>query len=293
MKNRKKSAHSIFVIITLFFLTIYVFSLILPLVCAFMTSFKGNIAYLADPLGFPKKWIWRNVITAVEYFTLSVKRGGELIDIYVGRMFLYSMLYALGSAIINAFVCCVTAYATARFNFHFNAVVYGIVVFTMTLPIVGNLPSELQLLKTLNIYDHIWGIWICKANFLGLYYLVFFSAFKAMPKDYSEAAYIDGASNAAVMFRIALPLISGTFFTVVLILFVGFWNDYMVTITYLPSYPGLAYGLYEYSTSTKPAINNTPMKLAGCYILIVPILIIFLIFKDKLMGNISMGGIKE
>lgn len=125
---------------------------------------------------------------------------------------------------------------------------------------------------------------------------VLFGVFRdvqGMPKDFSEAAYIDGASNLQVMLRIAFPLVRNTFLTVMLIKFVEFWNDYTVTITYMPSFPTVAFGLYEYSMSAKPAINNTPMRLAGCYVLIVPVLIVFLIFRNRLMSNISMGGVKE
>ena len=52
-------------------------------------------------------------------------------------------------------------------------------------------------------------------------------------------------------------------------------------------------GLYEYSQSYKPAISSAPMKLAGCCILAVPILVLFFCFHNKIMGNVSMGGIKE
>ncbi len=204
-----------------------------------------------------------------------------------------SLLYAVGSAFVSTLTCCIVAYVTTRFRFAFNSVIYWIVIVTMTLPIVGNLPSELQLLKLLGLYDHIYGLWICKANFLGLYYLIFFATFKTIPNDFSEAAHIDGASNIKVLLSIALPLVKSTFMTIMLIKFVEFWNDYTVTLTYMPSIPTIAYGLYTYSFSTIPEISNTPMRLVGCLILIVPILIVFVFCHKKLMGNISMGGIKE
>lgn len=47
--------------------------------------------------------------------------------------------------------------------------------------------------KTLGIYDSIPGLWLMKANFLGLYFLVFFAAFKNMPAAYAEAAKVDGS----------------------------------------------------------------------------------------------------
>ena len=80
------------------------------------------------------------------------------------------------------------AYATARFDFRLSNVIYGIVLVTMVLPIVGNLPAEIQMTRQLHIYDTMWGAWILKANFLGMYYLVFFATFRGVPAALSEAA---------------------------------------------------------------------------------------------------------
>ena len=271
----------------------YALTLFIPFFWALITSFKGNLDYLGNQLGFPSKWHFENIITALNYFYVPINTGSDIKTYYIESMLLFSLLYSVGSSFFATLTACIAAYATARFDFKFNKVVYGIVVVTMTLPIVGNLPSELQFLKAFGMYDSIWGMWICKANFLGLYYLVFYASFRSVPKDYSEAAYIDGASNFRVMASVILPLVASTFMTVMLIRFVEFWNDYTVTLTYMPSIPTLAYGLYAYSFSTVPEISNTPMRLAGCFILIIPILIVFIAGHKRLMGNISMGGIKE
>ena len=126
-----------------------------------------------------------------------------------------------------------------------------------------------------------------------MHFLIFYGVFKALPKDFSEAAYVDGASNLMVMLKIILPLVRNTFFTIMLIKFIDFWNDYYMTMSFMPNIKTLAFGLYEYSQSYKPAISSAPMKLAGCCILAVPILVLFFCFHNKIMGNVSMGGIKE
>ena len=290
---RTEKKINVLAILTLAVLILYVISLCIPLVWAFVTAFKSNLDYLENPLWLPQKWFFKNILTAVNNFTVTVNKKGSMAPVYIEEMLLNSLLYALGGAFISTFTCTVTAYATARFDFKLSKVIYAIVIITMTLPIVGNLPSELQLLKSLGFYDHIWGLWICKANFLGLYYLVFHALFKTMRKDFTEAAYMDGASNFRVLFSIAMPLVRGTFMTVMLIKFIELWNDYTVTLTYMPTHPTLAYGLYAYSFSASQEISNTPMRLAGCIVLIIPILLVFVAFHKRLLGNISMGGIKE
>ena len=262
MKNRGLSLRSPYAIVTLCILILYVVSLLFPSAWGLWTAMKSNLDYLGDPLGLPDTWHFENFLTALDNYMVQVFKDGRTYYFYIESMLLFSLLYAVGAAFFTTFVCCLVAYVTSRFNFVFNKVVYGIVIVTMTLPIVGSLPSEIQMLKMLNLYDNIVGMWVLKSNFLGLYYLVFYSTFKSLPKDYSEAAYIDGASNLVVFVRIGLPLVRNIFFTIMLIKFIEFWNDYTATLTYMPSYPTLAFGLYEYSFSAAPEINNTPMRMA-------------------------------
>jgi ABC-type glycerol-3-phosphate transport system permease component len=208
-------------------------------------------------------------------------------------MALYSVIYAGGCAFVQTLATCIVAYATARFDFKLSKIIYSTVLILMVLPIIGSLPSELQLTKNLGLYDTLFGPLVLKFNFIGMYYLVFYATFRGVPKAYTEAAKIDGASNMRIMTRIILPLIKNTFLTIMLINFVAYWNDYQTPLVYIPSYPTMAYGLYLYNFSTISEISDTPMKIAGCMIVFLPILIVFIIFQKRLMGNVSMGGIKE
>jgi ABC-type glycerol-3-phosphate transport system permease component len=131
-----------------------------------------------------------------------------------------------------------------------------------------------------------------KANFLGLYFLVFHEVFKAMPKSYSEAATIDGAGDFAIMTRIALPLAKNTFFTVLLINFVTLWNDYQTPMIYMPTHPTIAEQLYWIQHSSFKLFAKTPVQMAAVLLLMIPVLILFLCFHKRLMGNLTIGGVK-
>lgn len=163
----------------------------------------------------------------------------------------------------------------------------------MILPIVGSLPSEIRIARALGLYDTIYGMWIMKTSFLGLYFLVFHATFKVLPKDFSEAAYVDGATNLRVFLSVILPIVRNTFFTIMLIKFIELWNDYQVPMLYMPSYPTLSYGSYLFERGTVTEMTSVPMKLAGSMLVLMPIMVLFLAFHKRLIGNISMGGIKE
>ncbi len=281
----------VFSIILFTILVIYILSLVVPFFWAIFTSFKDRSGYMADPLGFPKSWHFDNYITAIEKFVVTVNGTQK---IYIETMILNSFIYALGGALLQALSGCIVAYCCAKFSqFKISTVYVTVVVITMGLPIIGNKPSELEMLINLGLYDNIFGALVLKLNFLGVYFLVFHAAFRAIPKDYSEAAYIDGAGNVTVFFKLMLPFVSKTYMTVALIYFINLWNDYQIPLLYLPTNPTLAYGLYKYSMSYDPKISSTPMKMAGCMVLFIPIFTIFCIFQKQLLGNIMMGGVKE
>ena len=72
---------------------------------------------------------------------------------------------------------------------------------------------------------------------------------------------------------------------------IGFWNSYDFNILYLPSMPVLSYGLFKYQSS--PATGITiPMQLAGAILTSIPSIVLFTIFRKKIMGNITFGGLK-
>ena len=109
---------------------------------------------------------------------------------------------------------------------------------------------------------------------------------------YAEAAFIDGASHFTVFFRIMLPLVKTTFAALMLLSFISFWNDYYTPMIYLPSMPTLSYGLYYYSHSSGQGQSLIPMQLAACMIASFPIMILFLALRKRLMGSLTLGGLK-
>lgn len=294
MATQKRKTLPIFALITLVVLIVYMISLILPMIWLCYSSFKGVVDFQIDSV-FPSLSLnFESYAMAFENFFMPVSdgKGGTQIIGYEGMMF-YSVFYSLGCALIQTAVICVTAYTTSRFNFAFDKVIYNIVIITMILPIVGSLPSELRMAKLFGLYNKIYGMFVMKAHFLSMYYLVFHAMFRGIPKDYDEAAYIDGADNFTIFFKIILPLASGTFLTVALINFINYWNDYTTPLVYMPDYPTIAYGLYYFVQSPTPSRAHKSVKLAACMLVFIPNFAIFLIFRNKLIGNISMGGLKE
>lgn len=293
VKRKIKSASAIWVVLGIFLL-LYSISLFVPLIWGLFSSFKGKLEFITNKFGMPKEWLFSNYSTVIKHFFIKLDSAHGLRQVYIPEMLLNSFLYAFGAALFQAVVQFITAYAAARFDFKIRKVLYTIVILAMIIPIVGSEPSTLAIANALNLRDSILGMYLMKSYFLGMYFLVFFETLKAFPKDYQEAAYIDGAGNFTVMFKIMAPLSANTFFTIVLLLFVGFWNDYTTPMIYMPNVPTLAYGLYYFVDLCRiNEVNTQPMRLSACIMMLLPTLVLFLIFHNRLLSNVTIGGVKE
>lgn len=295
-------------------LAVYAASILFLLFWSLFNSLKpysgpqGTGSFRENPFGLPNGWIWQwewnNYVKIIKDLSIGVyKSTGMVSQVYIEQLFFNSIVYAIGCSVMLTITPCIVAYAVAKYDYKFNAVINTIVIVALALPIVGALPSEIQMAKYLAIYDTFLGIFIMKMNFLSMYFFVFFASFKGLSKTYADAAYIDGASEATVCFQIMIPLVKNVIFTIILIQFINCWNDFQTPLVYLPSKPTMAYGLYlftfvgltkvdEFGNTVRVGSEITD-RLAGAMVMLLPILALFIAFHNKLVDNITMGGIKE
>ena len=303
--NKKTQKSSLFYILGTV-LTVYSFIMILLLVWALITALKfpsGHFNEFRDREfsfleGAPWEWAWSNFSTVFKYLKVDIYIDTDIGTIQTTRnvfqMLGNTLIYTLGGSFVSMIVPCLVAYATSITKFKFNKVIDTVVWVVIIIPIIGSGPAEIEMMLRLGLYDTWAGFLIQKSYFVTIYYMIFQAAFKSLPYSLVESAYLDGANDYRVMFNIMLPLVKNLMLTVILILFITFWNDYNYPLIYLRTKPTLAYGVYYlFHINHENVIENEPMKLAGSMILFTPILILFACFKDKLMSNLSMGGVKE
>ena len=289
MKIQKGKKNGVFVLLVFLFLIIFTLTLILLLTWGVSTSLKSVAEFRKNKLGFPKEFAWENYSTVFNNFSAPV---GEQF-VYIDTMILNSILYCVGTSIIAMVTPFICAYLTVKFKYKFGKLIYGIVLVTMMLPIIGSEPSTFRVLNVFGLTDSIFAMYILKMNFLGIYFLLFCATVKGIPQSFSEAAYLDGASEMSILIRIIFPMAKNTILVIFLLGVIATWNDYQSVILYFPSFPTIAYGVFDLSRSTDSDLSFVPMQMAGMFLVMVPTLIVFVIFHDKMMGNLSMGGLKE
>lgn len=289
MKKGKISI-SIFYALVLITLSAYCLILFAMVYLTAVTSLKNLPDFMANRIGLPTQWIFKNYADAFELYKQKID-GGRWV--YFGEMFFNSLLYAGGCAAFATITPCLVAYCCAKYKVFLNKFIYGSVIVGMILPVVGTLPSSILVMKSLGLYDTMYGMWIMKLNYMGTYFLIFYGTFKGLSNEYKEAAVIDGAGEYTVLFKVVLPLVSGTMAAVFLLNFISFWNDYQTPLIYLKNVPTAAVGLYRFVYMPVSATKSTkPMQMTGCMIMFLPVFILFMCFRNLFMGNLTVGGIK-
>ncbi|MBQ2883491.1 MAG: carbohydrate ABC transporter permease [Alphaproteobacteria bacterium] len=292
--KRNKAKMNILAWVLLVLLICYAISLIYTLVWGVMASLKDDVAYMTskakvipDNIYFGNyELAWANLFVPVQVDGLSAK-------LYIDGMLMNTLVYAIGCSLFATISPCVMSYLCAKYPCKFSTLCYNIVVVTMTIPIVGALPSQMSIVNGLGLKDTFGGMFIMSGSFTGLYFLVFYATFKGLPSDYMEAAQIDGAGHFKIFFRIMFPLTLTTFLTVFIIYFIQFWNNYTTPMLFMPNKPTLSYGIYYFSVLNKTnSICSDQIQIAAAMIVLLPILVVFLSMHKTLMGNLTAGGIK-
>ena len=89
-------------------------------------------------------------------------------------------------------------------------------------------------------------------------------------------------------------MVKGILFTVFLLNFVVLWNDYQMPLLYIPSHPTISYGVWFTSQNNVSELSNIPSRLASSVLLLVPVLLVFIVFRKRIMGqDLTIGGSKE
>ncbi len=314
MKHRKQKmkskglADKIFFIVLFTFLILYVMSILGTLGWGLLSSFKskadivvkGNILGLPDPVLSAEEIRFGNYAKLLDSFGFTVVnpfyQNGVFKTHYAEVTLLTTLVNTLMltviTAIENAVLPCIAAYLCVRYPFKISGFIYSALLVLMVIPIVGTYPAEIEMLRSLGIYDSKLGYFIQNFHFTGMYFFIFYAYFEGLSTTYYEAAEIDGASQMMILLRIALPLAFKLIMTIWLLKFIEHWNNYSIILLYMPTQVTIAFVIYRSFISTMNGEHSVGEVTAGCTVLALPLIIIFICFRDQLMGNLTLGGEK-
>ncbi len=284
--NRIKQDKGQTIVFTVYFILFVVFSFayIYPLFWCFINSLKSPMEYFENANALPSSW---NILIYREIFK-SFKIGSS----GFWSMTWNSVWQAFGGQGLNVLASLFVAYPLARYEFPGKKFFYWIIIFKITIPIIGAGAAAYKFYRALGMINNPLMFMITYFNGFDFAALIMYGYFKNISKEYSEAAFIDGATKMQTMLFVVMPQA----FPCVLALYISnvmkYWNVYSTSQIYLPKYPNLALGIYEFEKSALFAENGTS-KFFGSIILssLVP-MILFGLGQKTMLENMSVGGLK-
>jgi ABC-type glycerol-3-phosphate transport system permease component len=261
---------------------IYAFTLVYPFFYLLMNSLKDYEEIADFPMRLPTKILWESYLHA--WFSLDI-----------ATMFYNTIILSVGETFVSMSLTCMAAYTLAKYPFKGNTVIYTVILVCSVVPTFGSEASTFQLMTRLNLRNKYVGMLIMCGGF-GTAFLYLHSFFKGIPWSFAESAMLDGASEFRIFVQIMLPLAKNGIMVFTIMKFIGYWNDYWAVYLYycnigqgFEHHWTLAVGLAKLSQNRH---IDTNVFYAGTVICIIPALIFYAIFSDKLMGNLNAGGIK-
>jgi multiple sugar transport system permease protein len=163
---------------------------------------------------------------------------------------------------------------------------------TLMLPTSAYLVPSYVVIKDLGLYDSWWALWLpAGANSMQL--LLMKGFFDGIPKELSEASYMDGASDGRILRSVVLPNSQPIVAVVAIFTFLDVWNNFFWQRLILPSPRNwtMAIELWyrSFVIGANPALD---IQLAGMFISLVPPLVLFLLFQKHITEGVTLSGIK-
>lgn len=297
-EKKKKGKMGVFNWILLTLLIAYCVLLFSFYVFGLFSSINTRTVYnhkIYFPDGKEWKWAFDNFVKVFNSFEIDnqLLSDGTMGYANFFSMTVNSFVFAGIAALSRCIATCLVAYAAARFSYAFSKWVYTFVIVSMVIPIIGGTPSLIVIIRALGLYEKMSSVALNAFSFHGFYFLVVYSVMQGLSKDYAEAAYLDGASEWTVMLKIMIPLAMPTLSTIFLIVFIENWNSYGFILVFLKSYPTLSYGVFKMSLENVNGMDHATMRMASALLVAIPVFILYMIFHNRIMNNVTMGGVKE
>lgn len=174
-----------------------------------------------------------------------------------------TLVLVVPCVIIQVITCLFVSYGFARFEFRFKGLLFGLLIFSLIVPVQTYIIPLYVNMKTMHLLDTYWQFYIMALLGTGirsgLYIYIFRQYFRGLPKELEEAAYIDGCNPLRTFLHIMVPNVKGAILVVFVLSFVWYYNDYTLTGMLLNSDYPLSIALTGVST----ALNNTVQGMVG------------------------------
>lgn len=251
----------------------------LPFIFMVINAFKEQFEMLQKGVfELPDSWYPTNFI--------EVLTNGFL------KYFSNSVIVLAVSLSVLLFVTACAAYPLSRMQFKFRNLIYLLIVASMSVPMHVTLIPVFKMTTKFQIYDTLWALIGPNIAFgipISCFILTTFMG--NIPKEIEESAEIDGCGKFRNFFSIILPLSKAGISTLAIYNGVGIWNEFSFANTLTQSKISKTLPLAISAFQGEHSMN-IPVIMAVLVLTVLPMIIMFIVFQDKLVKGIMAGAVK-
>lgn len=263
------------------FLVVGAISVIFPFYWMFSTSFKVFEDYIAEqtPAFFPTRFTFENYKTAWELVSL-------------GKYMINTFVFSIITTALLIVVSTLAAFAFARLEFYGKEIVFTLYLATMMIPMELFTITNYATIVNLNLRDTLVGL--VMPSVMSVFYVYLLRQnFQQVPDEIYHAAKMDGTSDFKYMMRVLVPINKPTIISIAILKFIECWNSYVwprLVTTKEQNYL-ISNGIEVLRTSGFGR-ENIPAMMAAVVCVCLPLLIMFIIFRNQIMNGVAKGGTK-
>jgi multiple sugar transport system permease protein len=274
---RKKIVRSITYILLVLWAVIVLF----PFYWMVLTSFKSYSAYNSEYI--PK------------FYTLS-PTGQNYLDAFsevpLARYIANTVIFTVITTALMLIVITFAAFAFARLEFKGKNIAFVLFLSLMMIPNELVIITNFVTITNWNMRNTFPGLILPSVTSVFYIYLLK-ENFETIPDSLYYAAKVDGTSDLKYLFRVMIPISKPTLITITILKVIECWNSYVWPrlITDDESYFLVSNGIQEIRENGFGR-ENVPAMMAAVVVISVPLIVLFLIFRNKVMEGVSQGGSK-
>lgn len=277
-ERRRARIQSIFVYT---FLILWALIVLFPFYWMLLTSVKGYSAYNSEyiPQLFTLSPTLENYLEAFTAVPLAV-------------YFLNTLVFTVITTALMMIVTVLAAYAFARLNFRGKHIAFIVFLSLMMIPNELVIITNYVTITNLNLRNTFAGLILPSVTSVFYIYLLK-ENFEQVPDDLYYAAKVDGTSDLKYLFKVMIPICKPTIVTIAILKVIECWNSYVWPrlVTDDQSYFLVSNGIQAIRESGFGR-ENIPAMMAAVVSISVPLIVLFLIFRQKIMAGVARGGTK-
>ncbi len=278
LKSRKGSGATVSMLLVLLVVTVIT---LLPFISIFLASFRPGREIMRQGLGLNLHFSQMNL----DNYKLLFSGDNQDYFSYFKNSLKLTFLQTALTLLFSSFV----AYGFAMYNFRGKTLLFGLVLLMMTTPVeILMLPLFLEMQK-LRLYGSLWAVILPQITaplpvFFFRQYLV------GLPRDYLDAARVDGCTEYGIFFRIIMPLMKPSFAAMGIFVGMNSWNSFILPVLLLSKENRTLPVFLE--TLLSPYKNNYDLLIVGAVFSVIPIVILFALFQRHFIAGMTAGGVK-